>query len=53
VSNKGPSDGNNNLQVSWKEHGEGHEKHVCPAFNPPDFASTEAACVLANVRFCQ
>ena len=53
VSNKGNPDGNNNLQVSWKLEGVGHEKHVCPEFNPPDFASTEAECKVENVRFCQ
>jgi hypothetical protein len=52
VSNKGLKDGNWNLQLSWKQAGEGHEKHICPDFNPPDFKSTEADCVLANVKFC-
>lgn len=52
VSNKGGDGRNNNLQVEWKLNGEGHEKHTCPKYNPPDFKSTEADCKVANVKFC-
>lgn len=53
MSNKGGDKKNWNLQVDWKEHGEGHEKHLnCNEFNPPDFWSTEKDCKVENVKFC-
>jgi hypothetical protein len=51
VSNKGEPGSLNNLQVSYKENGEGHEKHLdCASFYPPDFRSNRAACTVENAK---